>query len=170
MLADAYSLAQRFADGTTDPVAALKEALRGAEQIPAAFITMCEERALREAVAAKARWQAGQPLSPFDGVPVAWKDLYDLAGCVTTAGAKVRLHDQPALRDCSLATALSRAGMVSIGKTNLSELAYSGLGLNPPLRNANQYPLCRRSTCTRRIVLRFGCSCCAGGRSDRYVN
>lgn len=131
MLADAHSLAQQFADGTTDPVAALENALLRAERVPEAFITLCEERALREAAAAKARWQAGQPLSPFDGVPVAWKDLYDLAGCVTTAGAKVRLHDQPASRDCSLATMLSRAGMVSIGKTNLSELAYSGLGLNP---------------------------------------
>lgn len=131
MFADAHSLAQRFADGTTDPVEALEQALQEAERIPAAFITMCEERALREAIAAKARWEADQPLSPFDGVPVAWKDLYDLAGCVTTAGAKVRLHDQPAPRDCSLAVALSRAGMVSIGKTNLSELAYSGLGLNP---------------------------------------
>ncbi|MGE8456965.1 amidase [Pseudomonas putida] len=131
MLADAHSLAQQFADGTTDPVAALENALLRAERVPEAFITLCEERALREAAAAKARWQAGQPLSPFDGVPVAWKDLYDLAGCVTTAGAKVRLHDQPASRDCSLATMLSRAGMVNIGKTNLSELAYSGLGLNP---------------------------------------
>lgn len=131
MLADALSLAERFADGTTDPVTVLEDALQEAERIPAAFITLCEKRALREAVAAKARWQAGQPLSPFDGVPIAWKDLYDLAGYVTTAGAKVRINDQPAPRDCSLAVALSRAGMVSIGKTNLSELAYSGLGLNP---------------------------------------
>jgi aspartyl-tRNA(Asn)/glutamyl-tRNA(Gln) amidotransferase subunit A len=131
MFADACTLAQKFADGVSNPVAALEEALQAARLVPAAFITMCEERARREAVAAQQRWKAGRPLSPLDGVPVAWKDLYDLAGYVTTAGAKVRLHNQPASQDCALAVVLSRAGLVSIGKTNLSELAYSGLGLNP---------------------------------------
>lgn len=131
MRVDAHSLAQRFAEGTTDPVEVLDHALLGAAQSPAAFISLTEQRARREALAAQARWQAGQPLSPFDGVPVVWKDLYDLAGCVTTAGAKVRMGNPPASRDCSLAVALSRAGMVCVGKTNLSELAYSGLGLNP---------------------------------------
>lgn len=131
MFADAFSLAQKFADGTSDPVTALKDALKLSAAAPAAFITFCEDRAQREAAAAQARWKAGQPLSRFDGVPVAWKDLYDLAGYVTTAGAKVRLHNPPASYDCALAVALSRAGLVSIGKTNLSELAYSGLGLNP---------------------------------------
>ncbi|QKL02157.1 amidase [Pseudomonas sp. NY5710] len=131
MLADALSLAKQFAAGTHDPVTAMEAALVSAQQVPAAFITLCEARALREAAAARCRWQAGQPLSAFDGVPVVWKDLYDLADHITTAGAKVRLHAQPAPRDCALATALSRAGMVSVAKTNLSELAYSGLGLNP---------------------------------------
>jgi aspartyl-tRNA(Asn)/glutamyl-tRNA(Gln) amidotransferase subunit A len=131
MFADACTLAQKFADGVSNPVAALEEALQAAQLVPAAFITMCEERARREAAAAQQRWKAGRQLSPLDGVPVAWKDLYDLAGYVTTAGAKARLHNQPASQDCALAVVLSRAGLVSIGKTNLSELAYSGLGLNP---------------------------------------
>ncbi|WP_447903462.1 amidase [Pseudomonas serbica] len=131
MFADAYSLAQKFAAGESDPVTALDAAMQASLVAPAAFITMCEERARREATAAQKRWEAAQPLSVFDGVPIAWKDLFDLAGCVTTAGAKVRIHDGPALKDCALALALSRAGLVSIGKTNLSELAYSGLGLNP---------------------------------------
>lgn len=131
MFADAYSLAQKFAEGTSDPETALEDALRASSAVPAAFISICEDRARREAAASHKRWAAGQPLSPLDGVPVAWKDLYDLAGCVTTAGARVRLHDQPASQDCVLALALSRAGLISIGKTNLSELAYSGLGLNP---------------------------------------
>lgn len=131
MLSDASSLAGTFFDGSSNPVAALEDSLNAARLVPAAFITLCEERAQREAAAACKRWDAGQPLSPLDGVPIAWKDLYDLAGYVTTAGAKVRLHDQPASHDCALAVALSRAGLVSVGKTNLSELAYSGLGLNP---------------------------------------
>ncbi|HKS12359.1 MAG TPA: amidase [Pseudomonas sp.] len=131
MFADACSLAQKFADGSSDPVTALERALQLAQSVPAAFISLCPERARREAQAARKRWEAGQPLSCLDGVPVAWKDLYDLAGSVTTAGAKFRLHQAPASADCALAIALSRAGLVSIGKTNLSELAYSGLGLNP---------------------------------------
>lgn len=122
MRADALSLAGQFAAGTHDPVTAMEAALVSAQQVPAAFITLCEARALREAAAARCRWQAGQPLSAFDGVPVVWKDLYDLADHITTAGAKVRLHAQPARRDCALATALSRAGMVSVAKTNLSEI------------------------------------------------
>lgn len=131
MLTDAHAMARKFADGTSDPLRALEDALQASQGVPAAFICMSEERARREAAAAQKRWQAGQPLSLFDGVPLAWKDLYDLAGCVTTAGAKVRLSNPPAMCDCALATALSRGGLVSIGKTNLSELAYSGLGLNP---------------------------------------
>lgn len=131
MFVDALSLAQHYADGSSDPVEVLEDALQASRATPAAFISICEDRARREAVSARQRWEAGQPLSILDGVPVVWKDLYDLAGVVTTAGAKVRLHQPPASQDCALAVALSRAGLVSLGKTNLSELAYSGLGLNP---------------------------------------
>lgn len=131
MFADAFTLVQKFADGTSDPIIALEDALQALHTAPCAFITICETRARREASAAQQRWQAGQPVSPLDGVPVVWKDLYDLAGCITTAGAKVWANQLPASQDCALAVALSRAGLVSIGKTNLSELAYSGLGLNP---------------------------------------
>ncbi|PWU27396.1 amidase [Pseudomonas sp. RW407] len=131
MFTDALSLAQGFATGASDPVAALDEALSRAARIPEAFICLTEYRARREALAAKARWEAGQPLSPLDGVPMAWKDLFDVAGCVTTAGARLRLHSPAAVADSALVTALARSGLVTVGKTNLSELAYSGLGLNP---------------------------------------
>ncbi|MGU0809190.1 amidase [Pseudomonas aeruginosa] len=131
MFTDALSLAQAFSTGDSDPLSALETALAGAARLPAAFISLSEDRAYREARAAQARWAAGQPLSPLDGVPLAWKDLFDMAGSVTTAGARVRLRCPVASRDASLVAALSRAGMVNIGKTNLSELAYSGLGLNP---------------------------------------
>ncbi|WP_448195126.1 amidase [Pseudomonas aeruginosa] len=131
MFTDALSLAQAFSTGDSDPLSALETALAGAARLPAAFISLSENRAYREARAAQARWAAGQPLSPLDGVPLAWKDLFDMAGSVTTAGARVRLRCPVASRDASLVAALSRAGIVNIGKTNLSELAYSGLGLNP---------------------------------------
>ena len=130
-MSDATSMAQAFASGHNDPVQALEQALVHASMAPSVFISLTAERARREAEAAAARWRAGQPLSVFDGVPLAWKDLFDVAGSVTTAGAAYRRQAAPALTDAPSVGLLCRAGMVSIGKTNLSELAYSGLGLNP---------------------------------------
>jgi len=131
LMSDATSLAEDFASGRSDPVQALEQALDQASQSAAVFICLTAERARREAEAAAARWRAGQPLSVFDGVPLAWKDLFDVAGSITTAGAAYRRHAPAALLDAPSVGLLCRAGMVSVGKTNLSELAYSGLGLNP---------------------------------------
>lgn len=130
-MSDATSLAEDFASGRSDPVQALEQALDQASQSAAVFICLTAERARREAEAAAARWRAGQPLSVFDGVPLAWKDLFDVASSITTAGAAYRRHAPAALLDAPSVGLLCRAGMVSVGKTNLSELAYSGLGLNP---------------------------------------
>lgn len=128
---DATAMAETFAVGLSDPVQALDEALARARQTDHVFISLCTDRARREAKASAARWKARQPLSPFDGVPVAWKDLFDVAGSATTAGAAVRRDSSAALLDAATTGLLARAGMVSVGKTNLSEFAYSGLGLNP---------------------------------------
>jgi len=130
-MSDATSMAEDFASGRSDPVQALEQALDQASRSASVFISLTAERARREAEASAARWRAGQPLSGFDGVPVAWKDLFDVAGSVTTAGAAYRRNAPAALLDAPSVGLLCRAGMVSIGKTNLSELAYSGLGLNP---------------------------------------
>ncbi|NWE21616.1 amidase [Pseudomonas sp. P7548] len=130
-MSDATSMAEAFASGRSDPVQALEQALDQASRCPGVFISLTAERARRGAEAAAARWRAGQPLSVFDGVPLAWKDLFDMAGSITTAGAAYRRHAPQALLDAPTVGLLCRAGMVSVGKTNLSELAYSGLGLNP---------------------------------------
>ncbi|WLH69517.1 amidase [Pseudomonas sp. FP2309] len=130
-MSDATSMAEDFASGRRDPVQALEQALDKASRSASVFISLTAERARREAEAAAARWRAGQPLSAFDGVPLAWKDLFDMAGSLTTAGAAYRRHAPAASLDASCVGLLCRAGMVSVGKTNLSELAYSGLGLNP---------------------------------------
>lgn len=130
-MSDATSMAEAFASGRSDPVQALEQALDHASRSTSVFISLTPERARREAEASAARWRAGQPLSVFDGVPLAWKDLYDVAGSITTAGAAYRRNAPAALLDAPTVGLLCRAGMVSVGKTNLSELAYSGLGLNP---------------------------------------
>lgn len=128
---DATAMAETFASGLSDPVQALDLALEKSAQHAHVFISLCSDRARREAQASAARWKAGQPLSRFDGVPIAWKDVFDVAGSATTAAAAVRHDVSAALLDANSVGLLARAGMVSVGKTNLSEFAYSGLGLNP---------------------------------------
>ncbi|UZE88706.1 amidase [Pseudomonas viciae] len=130
-VADALAMAEAFASGRSDPVQALEKVLAKTADVDDVFISLCSARALREAHASAARWKAGQPASALDGVPIAWKDLFDVAGSPTTAGAAVRRDISPALLDANVVGLLARAGMVSVGKTNLSEFAYSGLGLNP---------------------------------------
>ncbi|MGK9233357.1 amidase [Inquilinus limosus] len=129
----AAALGRLYLAGATDPVAATEFFLDRIRACPdrAIFLLVTEERALREAEASLKRYRAGRPLGPLDGVPVAWKDLVDLEGTVTTAGAEVRRHSPPAAADAPIACHLAGAGMVSLGKVNLSEFAYSGLGLNP---------------------------------------
>ncbi len=94
-MSDATSMAEDFASGRSDPVQALEQALDHASRAAAVFITLTADRARREAEAAAARWRAGQPLSVFDGVPLAWKDLFDVAGSITTAGAAYRRDAPP---------------------------------------------------------------------------
>lgn len=129
----AAALGRRYLSGTIDPVAVTEFFLDRIRACPdkAIFLLLTEERARREAEASHKRYRAGRPLGPLDGVPLAWKDLVDLEGTVTTAGAEVLRHAPPAKADAPIARHLAAAGMVSLGKVNLSEFAYSGLGLNP---------------------------------------
>ena len=69
--------------------------------------------------------------SQFAGIPISVKDLFDLAGEITTAGSKVLKDAAPALADAPAIAALKSAGMVVLGRTNMTEFAYSGVGLNP---------------------------------------
>jgi aspartyl-tRNA(Asn)/glutamyl-tRNA(Gln) amidotransferase subunit A len=116
-----------------DPVGAVDAALRRAAEpaLAHAFITLTARRAHDEAAASARRHADGGALGPLDGVPVAIKDLLDVAGTPTTAGAAIRRDRPPAAADAPAVAHLAAAGMICVGKTNLSELAYSGLGLNP---------------------------------------
>lgn len=123
--------AYRLGEGLTDPLQLTRQALAAAASSTHVFIALCEERALRQAEASAARRLRGQPLSPFDGIPYAVKDLVDIAGMPTSAGSTLLAAGPLAARDAPVIAALSSLGMIPIGKTNLSEFAYSGLGLNP---------------------------------------
>lgn len=73
----------------------------------------------------------GAATSPFAGIPVSIKDLFDIAGDTTTAGSIAWRDAQPAARDATAVTRLKTAGFVPIGRTNMTEFAFSGLGINP---------------------------------------
>lgn len=96
-----------------------------------AFISVDGERALREADAQDALRRAGVRLSPLAGLPVSIKDLFDVVGERTRAGSQVLDDVAPATRDATAVARLRRAGAVPLGRTNMSEFAFSGLGVNP---------------------------------------
>ncbi|WP_118179420.1 amidase [Paraburkholderia phosphatilytica] len=74
---------------------------------------------------------AGTVLSPLAGIPVSVKDLFDVEGQVTRAGSRALADAPPATADAVAVARLKRAGAVVVGRTNMSEFAFSGLGLNP---------------------------------------
>ncbi len=127
------SLSTRLQGGSLDPVALAESTYENIAGYGdnAIFTALLEERARQEAAAARDRLKAGRSLGLLDGMPVAWKDLFDTAGSVTTAGSVVLGANGPAEADAAVVSALAGAGMVAIGRTNLSEFAFSGLGINP---------------------------------------
>ncbi|QFI68273.1 amidase [Sinorhizobium alkalisoli] len=127
------SLGVLVQSGEVDPVTLTEETLARIEghDDRAVFLEVTRERAGREAKAASERIRAGRSLGLLDGLPVAWKDLFDMAGSVTTAGSVVLKDQPPAPADAAVVAALSGAGMVSVGRTGMNEFAFSGLGFNP---------------------------------------
>lgn len=87
-------------------------------------------RARGEAMAAAARAKSGQRRGLLDGVPISWKDLFDSAGTATEAGSALLKNRVPE-QDAAVLQTATREGLVCLGKTHMSELAFSGLGLNP---------------------------------------
>lgn len=123
-------LAADFANNTQNPVTTTEAALEAAERAGCAFIALRVTDALDEAMKSRARWRAASPLGALDGIPISWKDLFDVAGMTTTAGSRAFASAPPSARDSVLVQRASRGGLINIGKTNLSELAFSGLGMN----------------------------------------
>lgn len=94
------------------------------------FVRKTPERALAEARASDARTRKGERFGVFDGVPVSWKDLFDVAGFPAESGAPLLKGRIPA-KDAELVRRAAKAGMVCLGKTHQTEFAFSGLGINP---------------------------------------
>jgi len=129
----ALALGRAIAGGDIDPVALTEhflERMNDGDGDRVVYLTAMPERARAEAKAAAGRAAAGQRLGPLDGVPMSWKDLFDSAGTPTTAASPIFAQRVPDT-DATLLARASRAGMVCLGKTNLTEFAFSGLGINP---------------------------------------
>ncbi|MBS0302059.1 MAG: hypothetical protein JSR16_07810 [Proteobacteria bacterium] len=111
--------------------AALARAQDAAGEGARVFTHISRERALAAARASDTLRAAGIVRSPLEGIPVSVKDLFDVAGEVTTAGSAVLRGAPPATRNAPVIDRLIAAGAVIVGRTNMSEFAFSGLGLNP---------------------------------------
>ncbi len=122
-----------FSSGQADPVTLTEYLLDRIDKTSNKniFITVTAERAMKEAKSAAERHAKSRPLSPLDGVPVAWKDLFDVAGSRTTSASSLYRDSAVKDRDLKCVGNTAAAGMVCLGKLNMTEFAYSGLGLNP---------------------------------------
>ncbi|MBI2797578.1 MAG: amidase [Gemmatimonadetes bacterium] len=121
--------------GTTDPLAVAERALeaiaasdRGAIPLRA-FLSVNRDDVHAQARASAARWAAGTPLGPLDGVPMCVKDEMDQAGHPTTLGTPA-LARGPAPDDAGGVTGLRRAGALLLGKTNMQEIGMGVYGTN----------------------------------------
>ncbi len=94
------------------------------------YTRLMANEARQDADAADTLLQGGAEL-PLLGVPISVKDLFDITGQTTTAGSVVLAGAPPAQRDAVIVERLKAAGAVIVGRTNMTEFAYSGLGLNP---------------------------------------
>jgi aspartyl-tRNA(Asn)/glutamyl-tRNA(Gln) amidotransferase subunit A len=96
-----------------------------------AFITVYREAAPAMAEAADRLRKFGAVPSPLAGIPISLKDLLDVRGEVTGAGSVALADAPPAAQDAAVVARLRAAGAVFVGRTNMSEFAYGGLGTNP---------------------------------------
>ena len=96
-----------------------------------AFIHVDAEAAIEAAEAMDRLREVKAAPSPFAGIPVSIKDLFDINGQVTRAGSRALDDSAPAEADAPAVARLRRAGFIVIGRTNMTEFAYSGIGINP---------------------------------------
>ncbi len=96
-----------------------------------AFLSVNTETARAQADAMDSLRKQGQEPSPYAGIPISVKDLYDVKGEVTGAGSTILRNNPPARQDALTIARLRAAGFVFVGRTNMVEFAYAGVGMNP---------------------------------------
>lgn len=135
MLPTLFQLQQDLAAGKTTSAKLTEDALsritdkqgEGAR----AFTEVWPEQARAAARASDTLRAAGLARSPIEGLPLSIKDLFDVAGRTTLAGSVVLKDAAPASKNATVVQRLIAAGAILVGRTNMTEFAFSGLGLNP---------------------------------------
>ena len=131
--ASIHELAPKVADGTISPVELTEIALDRIAQFNDAlnaFVDVWDEESLSAARQAEAEIADGRHRGPLHGIPIALKDLVDVAGKVTTGGSRV-LKNNVATKNATIADRFNDAGAITIGKTHLVEFAFGPTGVNP---------------------------------------
>ena len=111
--------------------ALVEVSIEESQKYPSVFTRLYPEAACAAAEHADAMRSAGVQISPLAGLPVSIKDLVDVAGETTLAGSTVLQGRPPASSDAPVVKRLRIAGAAIVGKTNMTEFAFSGVGLNP---------------------------------------
>jgi aspartyl-tRNA(Asn)/glutamyl-tRNA(Gln) amidotransferase subunit A len=139
-LLSAEALAAAYARGELSPVEALQAVLERVARLNPQLnaFAVLDPQALRAAGESAARWRAGRPLGPLDGVPVTIKDLIDVAGFPTRRGSRLT-PTTPAADDAPLVMGLRRAGAVVFGKTTTTEYGWKTPG-DCPLHGITRNP------------------------------
>jgi len=139
LVADPGSLEEigrAIADRRTDPVALLESTLRRIEAVEKEVQGWCvldRERAFAQAQTLRREAEAGRLRGPLHGIPVAIKDVIDVAGLPTRAGSATRAELPPSTIDAHIVTQLRTAGAIILGKVHTTEFAY--FDGPPPTRN-----------------------------------
>jgi len=129
----AADLGRAIGAGQIDPVDLTETylaAIDAHEHRDRIYARVTHDRARAEARDASDRAKSGLRRGLLDGVPVSWKDLFDTAGIGTEAGTKLMEGRVPDA-DAEVLKTATAAGLICLGKTHMSEIAFSGLGLNP---------------------------------------
>jgi aspartyl-tRNA(Asn)/glutamyl-tRNA(Gln) amidotransferase subunit A len=129
-----HTIAHALAHGETSSVALVEACLANIEdphgEGQRAFIQVNRERALQDAARIDEARKRGDTLPTFAGIPISIKDLFDVKGEVTRAGSIILADAPPAREDAPAIARLHEAGFIFIGRTNMTEFAYGGHGLN----------------------------------------
>lgn len=132
---DIFTAVENLEAGKTTAVEqtqlALKKAHDPALEGHKVFTKLYDSWALELAALSDQTRKAGLTRSILEGVTVSIKDLFDVAGESTTAGSVVLKNAEPAIQNAEVVQRLLLSGAILIGKTNMTEFAYSGLGINP---------------------------------------
>lgn len=127
------ALQDALSTGRTTSEALVEGALAraGTGEGPRVFTSLYGERALAAARASDLMRKAGFVRSPLEGLPISIKDLFDVAGETTKAGSVALDRAPVATANAAIVDRLLAAGVVLVGRTNMTEFAFSGLGINP---------------------------------------